>query len=110
MGFAGLHPGCVEIWAQRGINSLQDLKGRTLVVQSRTLANIDYSYTAIALQHAGGTPDQVTWVVQPDANPIALFLEGENDAVLAATVATAALHAHPASPGHVIHSQLMDRP
>lgn len=108
--FAGLHPGCVEIWAQPGINSLQDLRSRTLVVQSKTLANVGYSYMAIALKHAGVNPDQVNWVVQPDANPIARFVEGRNDAVVAAAVAAAALRANPANPGRVIHNQLMDRP
>lgn len=108
--FAGLHPGCVEIWAQPGIRSLQDLRNRTLVVQSRTLGNSAYAYTAIALKHAGVDPAQVNWVVQPDANPVNLFLEGRNDAVYAATVTTAALHANPANRGQVIHSQLMERP
>lgn len=108
--FAPLHPGCAEIWAQPGINSLQDLKGRTIVVTSKTLANTAYAYTAIALKHAGVNPGQVNWVVQADANPTALFLEGKNDALFAAQAATAPLHANPANRGHVIHSQLMDRP
>jgi NitT/TauT family transport system substrate-binding protein len=108
--FAGLHPGCAEIWAQPGINSLQDLRGRTLVVQSKTLASTAYSYPARVLKHAGVELNQVNWVVQPDANPVALFLEGKNDAVFAAQVVTAALHANPANRGHVIHSQLTDRP
>lgn len=107
---APLHPGCVEIWAQPGITSLQDLRGRTVVVTARTLANLGYSYPAIALKHAGVDPAQVNWVVQPDANPIALYLAGRNDAVFAATVAAAALRANPATPGRVIHNQLMDRP
>ncbi|HEY6103088.1 MAG TPA: ABC transporter substrate-binding protein [bacterium] len=108
--FAALHPGCVEIWAQPGINALQDLRGRTLVVQSKTLGNVGYSYPAIALKHAGVDPAQVNWVVQPDANPVNLFLEGRNDAVYAAQAGTGALHANPANRGHVIHSQLMERP
>lgn len=110
VAFAGLHPGCVEIWAQPGINSLQDLRGRTLVVRSRTLGNFAYAYPAIALKHAGVDPGQVNWVVQPDANPLDLFLEGRNDAVFAAAVGAGALRANPANRGHVIHSQLMDRP
>jgi len=108
--FGGLHPGCAEIWAQPGIRSLRDLHGRTLIVQSRTLGNLGYSYPAIALKNAGIDPGQVNWVVQPDANPIALFLEGRNDAVFAAQAVTGALHANPANRGQVIHSQLMDRP
>lgn len=108
--FAGLHPGCVEIWAQPGIDALQDLRGRTIVVTAKTLANGGYSNLAIVLKHAGVDPAQVNWVVQPDANPVDLFLAGRNDAVRVATVAVAALHSNPANRGHVIHSQLMDRP
>ena len=107
---APLHPGCVEIWAQPGIQSLQDLRGRTVVVTARTLANTGYSNFAIVLKHAGVDPAQVNWVVQPDANPVALFLAGRNDAVRVATVGAAALRSNPANRGHVIHNQLMDRP
>jgi ABC-type nitrate/sulfonate/bicarbonate transport system substrate-binding protein len=107
---APLHPGCVEIWAQPGIQALQDLRGRTVVVTARTLANTGYSNFAIVLKQAGVDPAQVNWVVQPDANPVALFLAGRNDAVRVATVAAAALRSNPANRGHVIHNQLMDRP
>jgi NitT/TauT family transport system substrate-binding protein len=107
---APLHPGCVEIWAQPGIQSLQDLRGRRVVVTARTLANLDYANFAIVLKHADVDPAQINWVVQPDANPIALFLAGQNDAVRVATVGTAAMRSNPANPGHVIHNQLMDRP
>ncbi|HEV8338530.1 MAG TPA: ABC transporter substrate-binding protein [bacterium] len=110
VAFAGLHAGCAEVWAQPGINSLQDLRGRALVVQSRAIGNFAYSYTAIVLKNAGVDPSQVNWVVQPNANPTALFLEGKNEAVFAAQAGTAALHANPANRGHVIHSQLMERP
>ncbi len=106
----GLHPGCVEIWAQPEIGSLRDLRGRTVVVTARTLANPGYSYLAIALKHAGVDPSEVNWVVQPDANPMNLFLQGRNDAVLATTTAVAALRSNPANRGRVIHNQLMDLP
>lgn len=105
--FGPLHPGCAEIWAQPGINSLQDLRGRTLIVQSKALGNLAYSYPAIVFKHAG---IEVNWVAQPDANPIALYLEGKNDAVFAAQAVTAALHANPANRGRVVHSQLTNQP
>jgi len=52
----------------------------------------------------------VNFVVQADADPVKLYLEGKNDAVFAATTATAALKANPANKGHVIHTQVMDEP
>ncbi len=94
----------------RGIQSVQDLLGRSVVVTARTLANTGYSNFAIVLKHAGVDPAQVNWVVQPDANPVALFLAGRNDAIRVATVGAAALRSNPANSGHVIHNQLMDRP
>ena len=107
---AALHPGCAEIFAQPGIRSLQDLRGRTVVVTAKTLANFGYSYVAIVLKHAGVDPAQVNFVVQPGANPVNLFLEGRNDAVVAFTTDVAALRSNPANRGHVIHNQLMDLP
>ena len=107
---APLHPGCVEIWAQPGIRSLQDLRGRRVVTTARTLANLDYSNFAIVLKQAGVDPSEVNWVVQPDANPVALFLAGQNDAVRVATTGTAAMRSNPANRGHLIHNQIMDQP
>src|SRR5207247_188864 len=39
VSLGGLHPGCNEIWAQPGIASVKDLKGRTITVTSKALAN-----------------------------------------------------------------------
>ncbi|MDR7554136.1 MAG: ABC transporter substrate-binding protein [Armatimonadota bacterium] len=107
---APLHPGCIEIWAQPGIRSLQDLRGRRVVVTARTFENLAYSGFAIVLKQAGLDPAEVNWVIQPDANLVALYLAGQNDAVWSASVGAAALRRNPANPGHVIHNQLMDRP
>lgn len=110
VGLAGLHPGCVEIWAQPGIGSVRDLRGKTIVVRSKALTDLGYSYTAIVLKHAGVDPTNVNFVVQPEANPVNLYLEGRNDAVFVATVGAAALAANPANRGHIIHSMVKDDP
>jgi len=110
VALAGLHPGCAEIWAQPGIGSLRDLRGRTIVVRSKTLSD-PYAYIAVVLRHAGIDPTRdVNFVVQPDANPLNLYLEGKNDAVYVASAGAAALRANPANRGHVVHDMMMDDP
>jgi NitT/TauT family transport system substrate-binding protein len=106
----GLHPGCAEIWAQQGIDSLKDLRGRTIVVRSKALGDLGYSYTAIVLKQAGVNPSDVNFVVQSDADPVRLYLEGKNDAVFVATTGAAALAANPANKGRMIHRMVRDDP
>ncbi len=106
----GLHPGCAEIWAQQSIGSVKDLRGRTIVVRSKALSDLAYSYTAVVLKNAGVDPKDVNFVVQADADLVKLYTEGKNDAVFVATTGAAALKANPANKGHIIHSQVMDEP
>jgi NitT/TauT family transport system substrate-binding protein len=110
VSLGGLHPGCVEIWAQPGILSLKDLKGRSITVTAKTLANAPYSYMAMAVKQAGVDPKDVNWVVQADADTLKLYLDGKSDAVFVAANAVPALMKNPANKGHVIHSQAMEEP
>jgi len=110
VGLAGLHPGCAEIWAQREIGSVKDLRGRTIVVRSKALGDLSYSYTAVVLKQAGIDPKDVNFVVQADADPVRLYLEGKNDAVFVATTGAAALASNPANKGHMVHSMVKDEP
>jgi NitT/TauT family transport system substrate-binding protein len=110
VSLGGLHTGCVEIWAQPGIGSVKDLKARSVTVTGKGLTNLSYSYIAIALKVAGVDLKDVNFVVQADADPLKLYLEGKNDAVFVATTAAAALKANPANKGTVIYSQVMDEP
>jgi len=110
VALGGLHPGCSEIWAQQNIPALTDLRGKTIVVRAKTLADLGYSYTALVLKQAGVDPKDVNFVVQADADPVKLYLAGKNDAVFVATTSAAALKANPANKGHVVHSQVMDAP
>jgi NitT/TauT family transport system substrate-binding protein len=110
VGLAGLHPGCSEIWAQPGIASVKDLRGRTIGARSKVLGDLAYSYMTVVLKHAGVNPGEVNFVVQPDADLVRLYLEGHNDAVFVPTVPAAALRANPANKGHIVHSQIMHNP
>jgi NitT/TauT family transport system substrate-binding protein len=110
VSLGGLHPGCVEIWAQPNISSVKDLKGRSITVTAKSLTNLQYSYTAMVLKQAGIDPKDVTFVVQADAVALKLYLDGKSDAVFVATTGVPALMNNPANKGHVIHSQVMDEP
>ena len=110
VALGGLHTGCVEIWAQPGIASVKDLKGRSITVTSKSLPTLGYSYIAMLLKQNGIDPKDVNFVVQADANPTQLFLDGKNDAIFVATTGIPALMKNPANKGHVIHSQVMEEP
>lgn len=106
----GLHPGCVEIWAPQSVTSVKDLKGRSVTVTAKSLGNLQYSFLAMVLRQAGMDPKDVNFVVQADADPLKLYLEGKSDAVFASAAGAAALKANPANKGHVIYSQVMEEP
>lgn len=110
VSLGGLHPGCIEIWAQPGIASVKDLKGRNITVTSKALTNLQYTWMAMALKQAGVDPKDVNFVVQADADPLKLYLDGKSDAVFVATTGVPALKANPANKGKVIYSQAMDEP
>ncbi|MEK6208355.1 MAG: ABC transporter substrate-binding protein [Chloroflexota bacterium] len=110
VSLGGLHPGCIEIWAQPGISSVKDLKGRTITVTSKALTNLQYTWMAMALKQAGVDPKDVNFVVQADADPLKLYFDGKSDAVFVATTGIPALKANPANKGKVIYSQIMEEP
>jgi NitT/TauT family transport system substrate-binding protein len=107
----GLHTGCAEVWAQPGISSVKDLKGRNITVTSKSLGNIPYAYFVMLLQQAGLDPAKdVNFVVQSDADPLRLYLDGKNDAVFVATTGAVTIKTNPANKGKMINSQVMDQP
>ena len=110
VSLGGLHPGCVELWAQPGISSVKDLKGHSITVTSKALTNLQYTYLAMALKQAGVDPKDVNFVVQADADTLKLYLDGKSDAVFVATTGAVALKANPANKGKLIFSQVMDEP
>ncbi len=110
VALGGLHPGCVELWAQPGISSVKDLKGRSITVTSKALTNLQYTYLAMALKQAGVDPKDVNFVVQADADTLKLYLDGKSDAVFVSTTGAAALKTNPANKGKLIYSQVMDEP
>jgi NitT/TauT family transport system substrate-binding protein len=67
-----------QIIARPGINSLADLKGRTIAVEEGT---VDHFLLLLALQKAGIAPGEVTIKGLPTADAAAAFKAGQVDAV-----------------------------
>ena len=110
IGLAGVHAGCVEVWAPASVPSLKDLKGHTVVVKSRAVDDNSYSYLAIALKQAGVDVASVNWVVQSDADLTKAFLDGKSDALTLLTTNAFAFHSNAANKGHVVFDQAMEDP
>jgi NitT/TauT family transport system substrate-binding protein len=110
VALGGLHTGCNEIWANTGIASVKDLKGRQITVTSKALSNLQYAWIAMVVKQAGVDPKDVNFVVQADANSTQLYLDGKDAAIFVATTAAAALKTNPANKGTMIFSQVMDEP
>jgi NitT/TauT family transport system substrate-binding protein len=78
---AGLHSGCFELFAQEPIQSIGDLKGRSVGIQS--LSSSAHLYMAIMAAQVGLDPrEDLNWVVPPQGNAMELFAAGKVDAFL----------------------------
>jgi NitT/TauT family transport system substrate-binding protein len=78
---AGLHSGCFELFAQEPIQSIGDLKGRSVGIQS--LSSSAHLYMAIMAAQVGLDPrEDLNWVVPPQGDVMELFAAGKVDAFL----------------------------
>jgi NitT/TauT family transport system substrate-binding protein len=79
---AGIHAGCFELFAAGGIQSVVDLKHRTVGVQG--LGSSSHVYVASMASYVGlDRVKDIRWVTDPRAKPMQLFLDGKVDAFLA---------------------------
>jgi NitT/TauT family transport system substrate-binding protein len=106
----GVHVGCYELFAREGINSVSELKGKTVGVE---VGGEGQQAFLIALAaHVGLDPHQdIRWVLptnDPPVHPLELFAVGKIDAFLALPPEPQELRARRA--GHVIFSSALDRP
>lgn len=108
IGIGQLHPGCVELWAPQSVASLTELRGRTVVVNSKTPNFIANIFIFLALKNAGVDPSEVNFVVDPSADLTKLYLEGKSDLLFQWGMGAVAFHSNPANTGHVVLDQAMD--
>jgi NitT/TauT family transport system substrate-binding protein len=103
----GLHLGCFEIFGNKDIRTLRDLKGRAVGANFYTAS--DRQLLTIMAQMVGLDPAKdFRWVTDPKLGPMELFVTGKIDAFLAAPPDLQEVRAK--NIGHVIVSSIKDRP
>jgi NitT/TauT family transport system substrate-binding protein len=115
---AGLHTGCMELFARPGINTIADLRGKTIVVNAKTnkvgdkiVVDLIYGFLVSLFAHVGMQSSDANFVeIGEDKNVIAEFIQGRADAILVAGAGGPILRANPSNPGHVILNTSMDKP
>jgi NitT/TauT family transport system substrate-binding protein len=102
---AGVMVGCVEVFAQEGIRSVGELKGKKIGV--RRLGSSPHGLLSAMLAHVGLDPvKDVEWVADPLF--VKMFAEGKIDAIEIVPPASQELRARKI--GHVIVNNAVDRP
>jgi NitT/TauT family transport system substrate-binding protein len=81
---AGVHPGCMNLFAQEPVRTFSDLKGKQIGINEQ-IGSTDYFYISIMATHVGLNPKKdFQWVtIDQVARPIELFAQGKIDAYLA---------------------------
>jgi NitT/TauT family transport system substrate-binding protein len=78
---SGLHSGCFELFTHGPIQSIGDLKGRRVGIQS--LSSSAHLYMAIMAAQVGLDPDKdLEWIVPPQGKAMELFTKQKVDAFL----------------------------
>lgn len=104
---AGLHPGCLELFARESIPSVVDLKGKKVGV--RGIGWGEYVLVAIIAANVGLDPAKdIDWVAHGPRNSTELFVKGEIDAFLTSPPYVQEMHAR--NLGHAILNTTLDRP
>jgi NitT/TauT family transport system substrate-binding protein len=106
---AGVHVGCFELLAHQGINSITDLKGRSVGVQG--LGSSPHVFLAAMAAHVGLDPiKDIHWIIStdPSVKPMELFAERKIDAFLGFPPEPQELRAR--NIGQVIVNSSVDRP
>jgi NitT/TauT family transport system substrate-binding protein len=107
MLLAGVMVGCFELFAREGIDSLAELKGKSIGVG--TAGSLSQQLlTLITAQVGLDTRKDVQWVTDPSVKPIELFVQGKIDAFLAFPPEPQDLRSRHV--GHVILNTAVDRP
>ena len=104
---AGVHPGCIELFASTRIRNVRELKGKTITVGAKGSAS--HGFAAAILAHVGLDPGRdVTWLEQGAAEGMRAFEAGKVDAVIATPPRSYAMRAKQI--GHVVLNMTTDRP
>ena len=104
---AGVHIGCFELFARENINSIVELKGKSVGVQ--TLGSSPHTFLTSMAAHVGLDPAKdINWITTPSIKPMELFAQGKIDAFLGFPPEPQELRARKI--GHVVVNSTIDRP
>ena len=105
---AGAHVGCFELFANKHIRTLTDLKGRSVGVEA--LGSSAHLFVSVIVAHVGLDPAKdIRWVESSlKVKPSELFVDGKVDAFLGVPPQPQELRAR--NIGHVIFNSSVDRP
>jgi len=103
---AGVHVGCLELFAKEHIRSIRDLKGRKVGVQA--WGETPHIFLSSMAAYVGLDVRDIDWVLSPSTTPMELFVDGKIDAFLGTPPEPQQLRAK--NIGHVIVNSAVDRP
>ena len=76
---AGLHVGCVEVFVNKGIQSIADLKGKRVGVEF--IGSTPHVLLSIMAAQIGLDPvNDIRWITDPKVDPMQLFVDEKVDA------------------------------
>jgi NitT/TauT family transport system substrate-binding protein len=104
---AGIHVGCIELFANEGIRGVADLKGKSVGVQALG-SNPHVLLTLMAAQLGLDPVRDLHWVTDPKVKPIERFVDGKIDAFLGFAPEPQELRARHI--GHSILNTALDHP
>jgi NitT/TauT family transport system substrate-binding protein len=104
---AGVHVGCLELFAKEDIRSIRDLKGKKVGVQA--WGAHPHIFLSSMAAYVGLDPvKDIDWVLSPSVAPVELFVDGKIDAFLGTPPEPQQLRAR--NIGHVVMNSNVDRP
>ena len=109
---AGVHAGCLELWARQGIANVGDLRGKRIAVRGKDISDQFFAFFATLLGYVGIDPVKDVMFVEGTtvAGMNALFTDGRADAVLAGGQFGPLLRRVQPAPGHVILATMDAQP
>ena len=104
---AGMHGGCVELFANETIHGVKDLKGKRVGVDQ--MLGVPHLFLIIMTAHVGLDPyNDIIWTTKPNFDAVEMFAAGEIDAFLGGPPQPQQMRARKL--GHVILKMADDRP
>src|SRR5438552_5931980 len=118
VALAGLHTGCIMVFARRGIDTVADLRGKTIgintkmvTVLGKSVLGLDYGFLVSLLAHIGMQPSDANFVeLGENASLTTPFIDGKVDAIFTGGAGGPVLLANPKNPGHVVLDSSLDKP